>query len=167
MTDLERSRAALPGLNEAVGELRKLSSIATETFAGRAFDTVSKELGFGPTKGKTARTKFIAVIDNQVLPLLKETFGAAFTVQEGENLKATMGDPNASHEERMAQLDAFIAQKQEILKRKKPSLTNQISKYKTQYQQQIKWVDFRLRWLINGNIPSYRSEHRQNSEVDW
>jgi len=75
------------------------------------FDFAVKQTGFGSTKGATSRVKFIAIVNNQVLPLLKETFGAAFTAQEGEALKATMGDPDASPEEKMAQLDAFIAQK--------------------------------------------------------
>lgn len=111
LTALNRSKAALPGLMNAVGELRELAPIATSTFGGKFFDQAVKQSGFGSTKGATARAKFIAIINNQVLPLLKETFGAAFTFQEGESLKATMGDPDASPEEKMAQLDAFIAQK--------------------------------------------------------
>jgi hypothetical protein len=111
LTDLSRAQAAMPGLLNAVEQLRDLSKMATSTLGGRIFDTAVKETGFGSTKGATAKAKFIAIINNQVLPLLKPTFGAAFTVQEGESLKATMGDPNASPEEKMAQLDAFIDQK--------------------------------------------------------
>jgi len=70
-----------------------------------------KESGFGSTEGANARAKFIAIINNQVLPLLKSTFGAAFTEREGDTLKATMGDPNASPEQKMIQLEAFIDQK--------------------------------------------------------
>lgn len=112
LSALNRSKAALPGLMNAVGELRELAPIATSTFGGKVFDQAVKQSGFGSTKGATARAKFVAIINNQVLPLLKETFGAAFTFQEGESLKATMGDPDASPEEKLVQLDAFIAQKQ-------------------------------------------------------
>ena len=56
------------------------------------------------------------------LPLLKPTFGAAFTVAEGESLKATMGDPNATPEEKMAQLDAFIEQKMRTIGTKRREL---------------------------------------------
>lgn len=112
LTALARSEAALPGLTDAVTQLRELASVATSTFGGRVFDAAVKETGFGSTAGATSRAKFIAIINNQVLPLLKETFGAAFTFQEGESLKATMGDPDATPEEKMVQLDAFIAQKQ-------------------------------------------------------
>lgn len=112
LSALNRSKAALPGLLDAVGQLKELAPIATSTFGGKIFDSAVKQTGFGSTKGATAKAKFIAIINNQVLPLLKETFGAAFTFQEGESLKATMGDPDASPEEKMVQLDAFIAQKQ-------------------------------------------------------
>lgn len=111
LTSLERSEAALPGLMTAVGELKELAQISTSTFGGKIFDQAVKQSGFGTTKGATGRAKFIAIVNNQVLPLLKETFGAAFTFQEGESLKATMGDPDASPDEKMVQLDAFIAQK--------------------------------------------------------
>jgi len=111
LNNLNRMEASLPGLQDAVSDLRELSAISTSTLGGRLFDIAVQETGFGATKGGTARAKLIAIVSNQVLPLLKETFGAAFTVDEAKELKATMGDPNATHESRMAQLDAFIAQK--------------------------------------------------------
>lgn len=120
--ELSRSKAALPGLSNVVDQLRQLTPIATSTIGGNIFDQAVKQTGFGSTKGATAKAKFIAIINNQVLPLLKETFGAAFTVQEGESLKATMGDPDASPDEKMAQLDAFIAQKTRDIETKQTQL---------------------------------------------
>jgi hypothetical protein len=111
LTDLDRMTAAMPGLEDVVSDLRELAPIATSTLGGKLFDGAVKQTGFGSTKGATARAKFIAIIDNQVLPLLKPTFGAAFTVQEGEALRATLGNPDSSPEEKIAQLDAFLAQK--------------------------------------------------------
>ena len=111
-TDLNRATAALPGLRDTVGQLKDLALIATSTLGGRVFDTAVKELGFGATKGATAKAKFIAIVNNQVLPLLKPTFGGSFSVQEGQELKATMGDPDSSIEEKLAQLNAFIDQKE-------------------------------------------------------
>lgn len=122
LTDLNRMTAALPGLTKAVNQLRDLSTIATSTFGGKLFDTAVKETGFGSTKGATARAKFIAIVNNQVLPLLKPTFGAAFTVPEGDALRATMGDPDATPEQKMAQLDAFIAQKKRDVETKQLQL---------------------------------------------
>jgi len=103
--------ARLPALNEVVGELRELSETATHTLAGKARDWGARELGMGGTEGAVARAKYEAVVSNEVLPLLRETFGAAFTVKEGESLRATLGDPNLSPEEKNAQLDAFIESK--------------------------------------------------------
>lgn len=124
LTSLQRSKAALPGLTDAVGQLKELATIATSTFGGKLFDGAVKQTGFGSTKGATARAKFIAIVNNQVLPLLKETFGAAFTAQEGEALKATMGDPDASPEEKTAQLDAFIAQKMRDIETRERQLSS-------------------------------------------
>jgi hypothetical protein len=120
--ELNQAKAALPSLTRAVDELRELSSVATSTFGGKIFDAAVKETGFGSTKGATARAKFIAIINNQVLPLLKPTFGGSFSVQEGESLKATMGDADSSPAEKMVQLDAFIEQKLRDIETKEAQL---------------------------------------------
>lgn len=125
LTDLNRAKAALPGLTEVVTELKELAKVATSTFGGRVFDAAVKETGFGATKGGTARAKFIAIVNNQVLPLLKQTFGGSFSVQEGQELKASMGDPDATPEEKLAQLDAFIAQKTRDIEAKELELSAQ------------------------------------------
>ena len=122
LTDLSRMEAALPGLKVAVGELLELSDVATSTLGGKAIDFMIKESGFGSTKGADARAKLVAIVDNQVLPLLKETFGAAFTVQEGENLKASLVDPDASPSQKREQLTAFLAQKERNIRTKQNQL---------------------------------------------
>jgi hypothetical protein len=122
LTDLNRMTAALPGLTTAVDQLRDLSSIATSTIGGKIFNAAVKETGFGSTKGATAKAKFIAIVNNQVLPLLKPTFGSAFTETEGDALRATMGDADATPEEKMAQLDAFIDQKKRDVETKQAQL---------------------------------------------
>jgi len=137
LSELNQARAALPGLTNAVDQLRELSTIATSTIGGKIFDSAVKQTGFGATKGATARAKFIAIVNNQVLPLLKPTFGAAFTVQEGEALKATMGDPDASPEEKMVQLDAFINQKMRDIETKQSELGQT-----TQAERQPKFLGF-------------------------
>jgi len=110
-TALSRAKAALPGLQEVAAKLKNLSDVATYTKAGQAFDIIAKELGFGATKGATARAKMVSIVDNQVLPLLRETFGAAFTKAEGDSLRASLLDVNATPEAKKATLDAFIEQK--------------------------------------------------------
>lgn len=110
-TERARLEASLPGLNDVVARLRALSEVATYTRSGQAFNAVARELGFQPSEGATARAAYIATIDNEILPLLRETFGAQFTEREGQSLKATLGDPNMSPAEKNAVLDAFIAAK--------------------------------------------------------
>ena len=108
LTALSQANAALPGLTDVVGQLKELAPIATSTFGGKIFDQAVKQSGFGATKGSTAKAKFISIVNNQVLPLLKQTFGAAFTENDRQSLIVTMGDPDASPGEKMAQLDSFI-----------------------------------------------------------
>jgi len=127
LTDYARATAAMPGLRDSIGQLKDLAVIASSTMGERAFDAVVRESGFGATKGANARAKFIAIVDNQVLPLLKPTFGAAFTVMEGDALRATMGDPNLAPSEKMAQLEAFIDQKERDIQTKERQLSQKIT----------------------------------------
>ena len=101
----------MPGLEKVVGELNKLADEATYTYTGRALDAVRQQAGMEPRESAVARTKYIAMVDNQILPLLRDTFGAQFTVQEGESLRATLGDPNKTPAEKKEVLGAFINQK--------------------------------------------------------
>jgi len=110
-TALTRAKAAMPGLLDVSDKLKKLADVATYTTTGRLVDLAAKELGFGSTKGGTARSTMTSVVDNQVLPLLRDTFGAAFTVTEGDRLRDSLLDPDASPEAKKATLDAFIDQK--------------------------------------------------------
>jgi len=120
--ELQQMNAALPSMKEVVSQLKALTPLSTSTFGGKAFDTASKELGFGATKGSTARAKYIAIVDNELLPLLRQTFGSAFTEEEGNKLKATLGDPDATPEARNAQLDAFMESKERQIKTKEREL---------------------------------------------
>ena len=108
LTDLQIARASLPAVLDVVSQLKELAPVATSTLGGKVFDTASKELGFGATEGSTARAKFSSIVNNQILPLLKQTFGGAFTEAESDSLKATLGDVDASPSEKIAQLNAFI-----------------------------------------------------------
>ena len=105
----------MAGLEVVVAQLDTLADQATYTAAGQALDYGRKQLGLDPRDSAVARAEYIATVDNQVLPLLRDTFGAAFTVKEGETLRATLGDPNKSPAEKKAVLRAFIEQKKRDL----------------------------------------------------
>jgi hypothetical protein len=104
-------RSKMPGLEEVVRQLDTLSESATYTTAGKTLDALRRETGAEPRESAVARKQYISLVDNQILPLLRDTFGAQFTQKEGESLKATLGDPDASPKEKQAVLKAFIEQK--------------------------------------------------------
>jgi len=125
LSELGRAKAALPGLTEVVNKLITLSDVATYTLAGKAFDEVTKQLGFGATEGATARAKMDSLVSNQILPLLKETFGNQFTEKEGESLRKTMLDIDASPAQKKEILNAFIEQKIRDIETKESNLNQQ------------------------------------------
>lgn len=108
----ESVSSKLPGLRTVIDTLTNLADTATYTQSGQIMDSVKRELGLPVGQGAIDRSSYIAIVDNQVLPLLRDTFGAAFTQKEGESLRATLGDPNKSPAEKKAILNAFIAQKE-------------------------------------------------------
>lgn len=111
----ESLASKMPGLRENMAELGDLATKATYTQTGQLIDKVMRESGQEPSENAVARTKYIAAVDNQVLPLLRDTFGAAFTEREGATLRNTLGDPDKSPVEKQAILDAFIDQKERDL----------------------------------------------------
>ena len=114
-SELREMQRNMPGLVSVVDQLDALSETATYTGVGRAYNEARKQLGLEATEGAISRAEYIATVDNQVLPLLRQTFGAAFTAKEGESLRATLGDPNKTPAEKQVVLRAFIQQKERDL----------------------------------------------------
>lgn len=110
-SDLASQTSKMPGLEKVVSDLDTLSEKATYTYAGQAVDAVNRQLGLEPRAASVARAQYEAVVNNQILPLLRDTFGAQFTEREGATLRATLGDPNKSPKEKQAVLRSFIEQK--------------------------------------------------------
>ncbi|CUX21329.1 hypothetical protein CFBP6626_07205 [Agrobacterium tumefaciens] len=104
-------QSKMPGLEAVVKDLDRLADDATYTLAGQGLDWGRKQLGMEPRDAAVARAQYNAMVDNQILPLLKDTFGAQFTQKEGETLRATLGDDGKSPAEKKAILKAFIEQK--------------------------------------------------------
>lgn len=116
---LRTAEANIPSLEKLVGELNDLSDNATYTKAGAITNTLKKELFSGTTKGAKAASLYETKINQQLLPLLRQTFGAAFTEKDRESLIKTMGDPYATPEIKKATLDSFIQSKYDDLAAKK------------------------------------------------
>jgi hypothetical protein len=103
--------AKMPGVEQVVKKLDSLANDATYTLGGQALDASRRQLGLPPRDAAKARAEYIATVSNQILPLLRDTFGAQFTAREGDTLMATLGDPDKSPQEKQAVLKAFIEQK--------------------------------------------------------
>lgn len=108
---LQDVKAYMPKLEETTKKLSSLGKLATYTMAGQTRDSLIRQLGFEVPDAAVARAEYISTVDNEILPLLRQTFGAAFTQKEGESLRATLGDPNKSPNEKDAVLRAFINNK--------------------------------------------------------
>lgn len=115
--EYENMVSKMPELQATVERLKELAPIATYTTAGRVRDRVAQEAG-RPTIGSVARDEYESIIANQILPLLRDTFGAQFTEREGNSLKATLGDPNKSAQSKVKVLDSFINQKSKSIESK-------------------------------------------------
>lgn len=111
-SELNERMAVMPQLDATVDKLAELGDKATFSWVGRAIGEGARQLN-APRQSDIARTEYQSLIDNQILPLLRQTFGAQFTQKEGDSLKSTLGDLNKSPEEKKAVLRSFISQKQE------------------------------------------------------
>lgn len=111
MVDLDEYQAFLPRLQEVVTKLKRLGETASYTLFDQGVDFYKEQTKQDPSQGRIDREGYISTVANEVLPLLRKTFGAAFTAAEGESLKVTLGDPDTSSKVKNAALDSFIEQK--------------------------------------------------------
>lgn len=109
--NLRASMAQYPMLQQTAQRLSDLGKTATYTEAGQAVNTATRQVGMPVSQGAIDRTAYISIVHNQLLPLLRQTFGSQFTEREGERLEATLGNPNLSPPEKDAALKEFISQK--------------------------------------------------------
>lgn len=136
----------MPELEETVSRLLDLGKKATYTAAGQGLNFFRKQLGLSPRQSAVDRAEYISMIDNQVLPLLRDTFGAQFTEREGNTLRKTLGDADTTPEEKEAQLRAFIRQKRK-------SIESQARKLQS-YQPSLKNFDVAPQTgQIEGSLP--------------
>jgi len=112
---LQSASSKMPQLINTINKLSKLGETATYTGLGVARNTAMRELGLPVPQGAVSRREYIAVVDNEILPLLRDTFGAQFTQKEGDSLKSTLGDTGMSPEEKESVLKSFIETKIQTL----------------------------------------------------
>ena len=120
--ELGERKATLPELKATLSDLDSFANDATYTLAGQAYDIGRTQLGMDASPGAIARTEYDTTISNVILPLLRQTFGAAFTAKEGDSLRATLGDINATPEQKQAAIRSFITQAERSIKSKEREL---------------------------------------------
>jgi hypothetical protein len=136
-------KASYPQLIDTTDRLAKLAQVATYTKAGKWNDAAKRQLGINVGDAGEAAAEMTTIIDVEVLPLLKPTFGAAFTVNEGEWLRNTMGNPDLSPEEKVSQIQARVRGWDNQLKTLETKLgVPQDQRMNLGNTKTIKWGDF-------------------------
>lgn len=106
--DFAEFAAAVPALEKTVNKLWDVADMASANLSGRALDVVQRELGFDPGNDAQAREYYTNTVRTEILPILKQTFGAQFTEKEGQWLLSTLGDINKAPNEKRAALQARV-----------------------------------------------------------
>lgn len=148
MEEYNNMMSKMPELEDTVKQLNDLGKTATYTTAGRLVDAFRKEAKLPARQSAVDRAEYVAMIDNQILPLLRDTFGAQFTEREGNTLRKTLGDANATPEEKAAQLNAFIRQKRKSIESKQRKIQAYTQPSLAQFQTPVEQtsVDYKSKY---------------------
>lgn len=148
MEEYNNMMSKMPELEDTVNQLNELGKTATYTTAGRLVDAFRKEAKLPARQSAIDRAEYVAMIDNQILPLLRDTFGAQFTEREGNTLRKTLGDANATPEEKAAQLNAFIRQKRKSIESKQRKIQAYTQPSLAQFQTPVEQapVDYKSKY---------------------
>ena len=108
VADYQDFMASVPALENTANTLYAIADRATYTMTGQAANAFQRQLGFNPGDDAAARSYYTNLIRDEILPILKATFGGQFSVEEGKWLLATLGDANASPIEKKAAIQARV-----------------------------------------------------------
>lgn len=111
-------QANMPQLLEMVDDLNNLADKTSTSLYSKGKSALYKAFN-ASTDTDDANVAYDNMVDNNILPLLRQTFGAAFTEREGERLKATLGNKGMTAAQRKQALNNFITQKQREMESKK------------------------------------------------
>lgn len=146
---LRSMNSKMPELESTVNNLSKLGKLATYTTTGKVVNETRKQLGLPPSEGAVTREEYINTVRDQVLPLLRQTFGSQFTAREGDSLVATLGDLDKTPQEKDAALRSFIRQKRQTIQ----SLEREVGTPKQSKQQDFSEEDIKHTAQKYGTTP--------------
>jgi hypothetical protein len=124
--------ANMPAFEEMAKQLNEVGKDSTYTLAGQGYDWVIRNLGLGATKGAEARERYKQIVNNELLPKLRETFGGQLSDAERENLLATLGNVDLTPQEREQAVKSFVESK----KRQLEGYKRQLGQTESQTQKQ-------------------------------
>lgn len=123
--EYENQQALFDNAQQITNELRYLADEATYSPFGRFLDGIAHIFGSG-TPGSVAKEKYQQTINNELIPKLKQYLGGQFTEKEGEMLRQTLGDVNATPAEKKAAIDAFMFARERALNQARDKAMGQL-----------------------------------------
>lgn len=135
--------SSLPAFEEMAKQLNEIGKDVTYTKPGQAYDWTIRQLGLGATKGANARERYRQIVNNELLPKLRETFGGQLSDAERESLLSTLGNVDLSASEREEAVKSFIESKKRQLEGYKRHLGQEKTETKkeTKEEEVIDWRD--------------------------
>lgn len=112
----------LPALEQMVDELHVLGKNATYTKGGSLLNEFRKQTGMGARQAAKDLAAYEAKVNQNLLPLLKQTLGSAFTENDRKQLEKTLGDPTMHPDEKDVVLRSFLQNKRREIESKKRKL---------------------------------------------
>lgn len=123
--------SGLPAFEEMANQLNEVGKDSTYTLGGQGIDWLARQVGI-TTEGAKARERYRQIVNNELLPKLRETFGGQLSDAERESLLATLGNVNLSPAEREQAVKSFIESK----KRQLEGYKRQLGQTESQTQKQ-------------------------------
>ena len=115
--ELEAAKIRFQNAQDITGQLKTLIDKATYSPVGRKLDRLANAFGV-TTEGAEAEERYRQIVNNEMIPRIREYMGAAVTAEEGARVIGLLGDPTASKEKKRAALDSFLEAAERNLKNK-------------------------------------------------
>lgn len=115
--DLDAAKIRYQNAQELVRQLNGLVDEATHTPVGRKLDSMANFFGF-TTDGAEAEERYRQIVNNEMIPRIREYMGAAVTAEEVQRVIGLLGDPTAAPEKKRAALNSFLEAAERNLRNK-------------------------------------------------
>lgn len=115
--DLDAAKIRYQNAQELVRQLNGLVDEATHTPVGRKLDSMANFFGF-TTDGAEAEERYRQIVNNEMIPRIREYMGSAVTAEEGQRVIGLLGDPTATPEKKRAALNSFLEAAERNLRNK-------------------------------------------------